>query len=194
MALRVDRKLNLVVPVERDGRVFTYVHSMPLPRSVFERYFLIMAQTFGALYAQQLNFFAGPKVAKLMLKKAAIESGTWEGDDGVENGLLNEVRRLSNVAVPSSSGGWEQLPYATALARSIFSEDEIEEVESHIIFFILSSAMQKGSHLSAFLDGMNALWGTLTTFSSITEFIASLPISMLAENTGEKEMIASVPS
>lgn len=194
MALRIDRKLNLIVPVEREGLGTVYVHSMPISREVFERYFLVIGRAFALIYSKDLNFFAGPRVAKLLLRNAAEEVNAWKGPEGVEAGLLGEIRRLSNVSVPREGGGWETLPYETALARGIFSEDEVEECENNICFFILNSAVQKRSSLLAFLVAMNEYWGTQTTLLNATEYTTSLPTLTPAASSGAVRTQSSVPT
>src|SRR3954465_11092498 len=94
--LRIDKRLNLVIPIETSiGTVF--VHSCPIRREIFEKYFLIISKTFAAIYSEGLNVIAGPRVALMMLKQIAINANAWEGNDGVESGLLNEIRRITNV-------------------------------------------------------------------------------------------------
>ena len=48
--MKIDKKLNLIVPVYGDDEktIRCYVHSTPISRETFERYFLIIGQTFGA--------------------------------------------------------------------------------------------------------------------------------------------------
>lgn len=190
--MRIDQRLNLVCKVEREGGGVIYVHSMPLSREVFEQYFLVLAKTFAALYAESLHAIAGPRIAMLLLRKIAMTQGEWDGDEGVERGLVNEIRRLTNV-VMLGSNGWETLPFHTARERKLLTEDEIAEVEGNICFFICISAMHKQKDLRTFLLPMCGLWGTSISSSTVTEFAVSLATSKVEESTGAEMPVSSVP-
>lgn len=172
---RIDRKLNLVYEIEGAENYKFYVHSMPISRQVFTQYFKVISRTFAQFFNNNLGFSAGPRVAALMLQEEAEALGTWEGPGGVKDGLMAEIRRLTNVVLPGKSKGWETLPYEVARSREMLTEDEQMEVEGIICFFIVNSAMHKSETLRGILWGMNGLWGTQTSFSNVTEFTASLP-------------------
>lgn len=177
--MKIDKALNLVCPVDTDdGRV--YVHSMPIGREVFERYFMVISKTFGALFTEGLNTIAGPRVAALLLKQTAIEMGTWDGELGVANGLMAEIRRLSNVAVPSPDG-WTSVPLNVAVSRGFLDQRDVDEAEGAIVFFTCISLMNKRKEAAYFVNGMCELWSTQTTSSSVMEFAASLPTSTATE-------------
>ena len=72
--MRIDKKLNLVVTLERDeGTV--YVHCVPLPREVIEQYKMSIAKAFAGILQQNLSYIAGPQTSMVMLKRAAEELG-----------------------------------------------------------------------------------------------------------------------
>ena len=102
--MRINKALNLVIPVdwEMGGQIF--VHSTPISREVFEQYFLVISKTFAAIFSQGLGAVAGPRIAYLMLKKTAEDMGLWAGPAGVGAGLMNEMIRLSNVIMPDEKG------------------------------------------------------------------------------------------
>lgn len=188
--MKIDNKLNLVVQVEgEEGTLF--VHSMPLSRMVWERYFVVLSKTFSAMIAEGMSFISGPRIAALMLRKVAEEGGTWEGKDGVANGLMAEIRRLTNVVLPGENG-WSTLPYQDAIARGLVSEDDAAEVDGLIVFFICVSAIQHRKDVPDSLARM-AVWGGLTTSLNCTEYAASLPISTLAATTDAMAAASSVP-
>ena len=119
--MRIDAKLNIVIEVETaDGSVF--VHSTPLSRDVFERYFLVIGQTFAELVGKGLSLLSGPRVAALLLKDVAQRGRVWDGPGGVANGLMAEVRRLSNVIMPGPAG-WRTVPLQDAIDKQLLSED-----------------------------------------------------------------------
>lgn len=185
--MKINNKLNLIVEVETsEGTIF--VHSTPLSREVFERYFLIIGKTFASLISEGLSFVSGPRVAAMMLRKIAQDAGVWEGRDGISNGLMAEIRRLSSVVIPSTSG-WVTMPFQDAIDRKTMDEDDIAEVEGLITFFICASAMSRKTEIGPVLDRMR-LWGALTTSLNSTEYAASLPTST-TEDTSETPMITS---
>ena len=130
--MKIDKRLNLVTEVQTDeGTVF--VHSMPISSEVFEKYFLVISKTFAAIIGEGLSFVSGPRVAALMLKKIATDLGVWDGKDGVNNGLMAEIRRLSNVVMPTENG-WKTYPLQDVIDKGMLDESDIAEVEGLIAF------------------------------------------------------------
>lgn len=190
--MQVDRKLNLVVPIQRpEGPI--YIHATPISRDVFERHFLVMSKTFAALWDQGLHITVGPRVAALMLKQQAERMGIWDGPDGVELGLMAEIRRLANVATPGEKG-WTMLPFQIAVDKGQIDPDEAAEVEGEFVFFTLECSLRKRAQLPVFIAAMNDRWGSRSTSLSVTEYAASLPISTKPENTGETVKHSSIPA
>lgn len=197
--MRIDKRLNLVVPilgepkVTKDERgedvesdnVVAYVHSTPISREVFESFHMVLAKTFSRLYTEGLNWRIGPRVAAMTLKSVAVAEGSWEGPDGVEAGLVNEIKRLTNVAVPGASG-WTTIPYTEATTKGIISPEDAGEVENAIAFFIVASAIHHRSEVKPIVTQAAKLWGGLITLSNSTEFAASLPTSIAGGNSGAR--------
>ena len=196
--MQVDRKLNLVVPIERNNGTTIYVHSMPISREVFERYHLEIAKTFSAIYQEGLGFVAGPRVAAMLLRRVSEDLKSWDDNPeakivGVANGLMAEVRRLSCVLVPGANG-WEMVPLQEALDRKAIDEDDAAEVENALVYFTVASSMHKRTELKGVLAGASKLWGGHVTSLNCSEYSASLPTSTAAGNTGEKAKPSSPPS
>lgn len=188
--MRINNKLNLVVEVETsEGSIF--VHSTPLSREVFERYFVVIGKTFSSVMSSGLSVISGPRVAAMMLRKVAQEEGVWDGRDGVENGLFAEIRRLSSVIFPSSSG-WQTLPLQAAVDRQVIDEDDLSEVENLITFFICVSAMVRKGEVSSILEKM-LLWGAQTSSLNVTEYQNSLPTLTATESSLQTAKPSSVP-
>jgi hypothetical protein len=193
MSVRLDKKLNLVVPVETDtGTIYT--HSMPISRDVFEKYVFIISKTLSVLYDEGLTVFAGPRVAATMLKNIAIDRGIWEGPEGVENGFMNEIRRLTNVVAPSAQGGWATTPFYDAVRSGVIDAESAAEVEGYIVFFTCVSLMHKRAEIPGLLQGMNDVWNTQTISLNSTDWANSLPTSMPAASIGETATVSSIPS
>lgn len=174
--MKIDKKLNLVVPVESDeGNA--YFHSTPIQRETFQRYHFVMCAAFTRLLNAGMEL-TGAKVAAMTLEEVAKEMGKWDGAIGVEKGLMNEIERLTNV-VALSDEGWGPMPVSDAIKRDLIDEDDWWEAKQRIVFFTLVCAMTRMAVRDDLLGIMNDSWQTQTTSSSCTEFIDSLP--MLSE-------------
>ena len=190
--MKINRNLNLVMEVDNgDSKIF--VHSMPISRQVFDTYYLPISKAFSAIYSQGLHTAAGPRVAKNLLRSAAIDIDMWEGPEGVENGLFNEIRRLTNVLVPVSGKGWETMVMDQAIKAGVIDDEQIIEIENCITFFIVASAMHMAKDREAILKGAGQIWGWQISSLNCTEFARSLPILTDAENSGETAPASSIP-
>lgn len=181
--MKVDKKLNLIIPVETENGVI-YFHSTPISRPVFEKYYLLIGKVFASLYAEGLQIIAGPQLAYLMLKDLAEKSGKWED---VQQGFINEIRRLTNVVLD----GREITPLQNVVDKGLVDEETLREVESAIVFFIVSSAMHKKGMLTAMMEVATGLYGWETTFLNSTEYAASLPMLTETESSGMTMTISS---
>lgn len=182
--MKLDRRLNLVIPVERGDGTTVYAHSAPISADIFDTYFLPIAKTFSAIYAEGLGPIAGPRVADKVLRKVAQEMGIWDTPGGVQHGLVAEIRRLTNVLLPGKNG-WELLPYEDALKQKTIDQDDAHEIEAALTFFMVASAMHRRADLEAILNGAMNLWGARTELLSCTEFLNSLRTLSEVGNTGE---------
>ena len=188
--MRIDAKLNIVVEVETDaGSIF--VHATPLSRDVFERYFMVLGRAFAGIMSGGLSLVSGPRVAALMLKKVAQESGEWEGPGGVETGLIAEIRRTAMAVTPGPSG-WLSMPLESASHRELISADDLSEVENLLAFFICVSCMVRKSEL-AYILGKMSMWGARVTLLNSTDFVASLSQSTEEQTFLPTEKLSSVP-
>ena len=61
--MHINRKLNLVIPIERADGSQIFTHSTPISAEVFDKYFLVIAKTFSAIYSEGLGPLGGPRVA-----------------------------------------------------------------------------------------------------------------------------------
>jgi hypothetical protein len=177
--MRVDKKLNLVVPCEQEGGEIIYFHSIPILKETFQRYSLVIAATFNKLLVNGLQSM-GARIAAFTLQEVAEEMGKWEGTQGVKEGLLNEIDRLTNVLVMGANG-WESVPVQTAIARGGIDEDDYEEAKQKIVFFILISAMARRDVAASFMVILENDWGMLTTPLNATAYGNSLLTSTVTE-------------
>jgi hypothetical protein len=177
--MRVDKKLNLVVPCEQEGGEIIYFHSIPILKETFQRYSLVIAATFCKLLVNGLQSM-GARIAAFTLQEVAEEMEKWEGTQGVKEGLLNEIDRLTNVLVMGANG-WESVPVQTAIARGGIDEDDYEEAKQKIVFFILISAMARRDVAASFMVILENDWGMLTTPLNATAYGNSLLTSTVTE-------------
>ena len=182
--MKLNRKLNFVIPVEGDTGTL-YVHSMPLSREVFERYYVTIAQTFTKIYTQGITLVAGPRVAYMTLKEVAIENGVWEGPLGVEQGLIAEINRLSNVIIPVD-GGWASVPLHDAIQKGVLDQEDVDEVMGIVTFFIVASAMHKRTELPALLEYVAKTWTAQLSSLNSTEYQTFLRTSIATDSSGAK--------
>lgn len=197
--MKLDRALNVVLQV--DGpKGSVWVHATPIGRAVFERYFLAISKAFIAIYEHGAAFIAGagPRIALLTLRKVSTDMGIWESApgmlDGVENGLMGEIRRLANVLVPASAGGWETIPFHEAKARGYLDDTDAAEVESFLVFFTLIWSMHRRAEAELMLTSVSEMLGLLTTSLTPTDYANSLQTSTGTDSTTSKAKASSIPS
>lgn len=191
-APRIDEQLNLIIPTyRRDGKT-VYVHASPISREVYDQYWYELALTFSMLHNEGFSATMGPRVSARMLKRVSIQNGTWQGDQGVEIGLMAEIRRLANVVVPGDRG-WQTMPLDDAIRTKAIDEDDADQVENALVFFSVGWRLYLKLERVGILDGAVKLWGASTKSVALSAFIASLPISTVTGSTGETPQAASSP-
>ena len=184
--MQIDRALNLVIPIERDGAAL-YVHSKPISSQVYDTYWRVLARTFADINAQGLGAM-GPRIAAKMLREVADEMGIWRDDPatkrvGVERGLMAEIHRLTNVLV-AGNRGWDMVPVDDALKDGHIDEEDLGEVDGILVFFTAASHLFRRANRAEMLQGSLGLWGAQIESSDCTEFLKSLTISTDAGSTG----------
>lgn len=186
--IRIDKKLNLVVPIE-DDEATLYVHATPLSHQVFERYYKVLARTFTVIVSMYSEV-SGPRVALMTLREVAEQLGM---KDDVEAGLIPEIRRSTNMIVPREDGtGYETVMFQMALDRRMLSDEDVSEVENALVFFTVYSAMLKRQQRMEMLDGAAKMWGAQVSSLNVTEYAASLKTSTESENTGVRGIHVSI--
>lgn len=189
--LTMNRKLNLVIPVDVREGLTVYVHSTPISREVFETYYQVIARTFTGMYNSGL--LAAPRTTSLELRRNAMELKMWEGRGGVETGLLGEIHRLTNVMKPNKSG-WEIVPYEDVIRDKFLDEDDVSDIENAICFFIVASAMHRRAELGSVMEIAQKFWGVQLTLLTCTDYRGSLSTPTSDESTGEKARASRIPA
>lgn len=196
--MRIDKRLHLIVPIYEDNSddspIVAYVHSVPLAEAIVDRYFMVLGQTYNAIFSQGLGFVAGPGHAMRVLRHIAEERGVWhdkEGTAGVERGLVEEIRRLTNVAALDKDGKWNALPLQVALDQGVISAEDKSEVENAIAFFIATCATLNRAQREGVLRAAGEIWGAQISSLDFTAWLNSLRTSTVTVNSGEKSPVAA---
>lgn len=193
--MRLTKDLRFAFTVQSENHGTLHVHTAPISRAIFEEYFAEIKAVFDACFeaGNPLSFItSGPRISYAALKSAATRAGTWKtrpeknAPTGVEDGLVNELVRLTTVAAAAGGGGWDTLPMATATQREILDEDAYYEILGVLVFFCAASKAGPRELVEEMLTMMesNKVWrfGSWTP----TEFVASLRTSKPAESTTKK--------
>jgi hypothetical protein len=202
--LRIDEQLNIILPLDRANGTVVWVHAAPISREVFQKYWLVLSKAFAGIYGEGLGSVAAPRIAALMLRRVseAMEvnrEGTineWNAPDGVQQGLMPEIRRMANVAAMASNGagrGWQLFTLEHAIAHHMIDEEDLDEVDGLLVFFTLVWRLHLRKDRRTVVDGGVRLWGASTTLQSLSAFAASLPTSTETASTGEKPPAPSSP-
>lgn len=179
--MRIDKRLNIVMPVESSDGKTVHVHAEPISLAVFEANALLIGKTFAAIFQEGLGSIAGPRVAAALMRRLADATGMRPECDA----LLNEIRRLANVVAPAEQG-WSVFPLQEAVDQKYFDERALSEAENALVYFTVASSMHRKSDLAEILDGAAQLWGAQTTALNSTAFKDSLPISTATASSGER--------
>lgn len=192
--MKLDKKLNFIVPIEEADGTKRYVHSAPVGEAVFDKFFMTIGQAFNEIYGGGLGMLAGPRVAAKLIRRIAERTETLDGPDGVEAGFFGNIRRLSSYVAPRGDGSWEPIPLDEALAKGLLSAEDASEVENALAFFTVASCMHRRSELPTILEVVSRIWDAQTSSSNSTEFSASLRTSTAPENTGAKPKPSPIPA
>ena len=186
--MKIDRRLNLVIPHEQADGSICYIHSMPITTETFNQHFEVLAQTWSQI-TTDYGAASGPRIAAMLLRKIAGERGAMEGPLGVNRGLLAEIRRLTMVIMPRGSNS-ASLMLDEAIQQGVLSAEDADIVENALVFFTCVSCMVSGKRRIVWLETMCSLWDAQTSSLNSTDFATSLPMSIETDNSGEKPKAA----
>jgi hypothetical protein len=184
VAITINRKLNLVLPIDLDEHRKIYFHSMPISVEVFDANFWLLTQTLANLYAHGIGPSMSPRIALRALRDTAKQ---FDDTQDVSLDLINEIYRLTNVVMPGTNGGgWVNIPYYEVKSKKLVDEQVLVEVENAIVYFIVASALHLRNELEMAYQGLITIWKAETTLLGATDYMRSLPILTQTANTGEK--------
>jgi hypothetical protein len=180
----INKKLNLVIPIEEDEKIKAWVYSVPLSYEVFEANYMLLIRTLSYLYANGIGPLMAIRVAKLALKDVAKQID--DTTDGSANIML-EIERTASILLPDEFGKWKPIPYSVAKNRGAFSAQKLREVENALVYFTVASAVHLEDEMPMAYNGLSQIWKAQTTLLSAMEYGNSLPTLTPVENTGEKQ-------
>lgn len=195
--MKIDSKLNLVVPVDGESEGKVYFHSTPILRETFERYHFVIAAAFTRLLEGGMQL-TGAAIAAMTLQEVAEDMGRWENKTvngktvpGIKEGLMQEIERLTNVLCWTAEG-WKTFPVNIAIQRQFIDEETWGEAKQRIVFFTLVCMMTRLAVMADLLTIMNDSWQTQTTSLTCTEYAGSLPTLSEIETSAAKQL--SIPT
>lgn len=190
--MKIDRNLNLVIPIQTEASGKVYVHSSPISRDIFEQFYMELGKVFTQCLAEGNEHMAitAPQISYYSLKAISKSLGTWAE---VEKGLVNEIIRLTNVII-STEQGWQTMPLYDAAKRSMINEDEEAEILSSVVFFTAISKASPKDLRKGFIEmaGNVRNWELLSL--DCTAYRNSLPILTKEELTGVTVPVSSIAS
>ncbi|EPC3581033.1 hypothetical protein ACRZDW_004852 [Citrobacter braakii] len=168
--MKIDKKLNLVCTVSRDDGSLVYVHTSPFPYEVVEEHCLMLGSLFTSFIAQ-VGGLGAARVAAMMLRKKIKQEQAVTGQTGPN--IVDEIQRQTTV-IFNDNGQWKPSPLETAMKLGIITADEFREVEGEIVFFMVSSAIQKPELIKPTVGSVIDMFGGQLTLSTATEWRDSL--------------------
>lgn len=180
--MKIDKKLNLVTNITRDDGSIVYLHVTPFPYEVVEEYCVLLGNLFTN-FITQVGPLGSARVAAMMLKKrlkqeqdARLEDGKSLSDLPKSLTLVDEIQRLT-VVIHNVGGQWKTTPLEVAFNQGVIDPDEYREVEGEVVFFMVSSAIQKANLIAPTVGTVIKMYDGQLTSSSVTAFRDSLQTS-----------------
>ncbi|MFQ1290893.1 hypothetical protein REV13_19495 [Klebsiella pneumoniae] len=180
--MKIDKKLNLVTSVTREDGSIVYLHVTPFPYEVVEEHCVLLGNLFTN-FITQVGPLGSARVAAMMLKKrlkqeqeARLEDGKSLSDLPKSLTLVDEIQRLT-VVIHNVGGQWKTTPLEVAFNQGIIDPDEYREVEGEVVFFMVSSAIQKANLIAPTVGTVIKMYDGQLTSSSVTAFRDSLQTS-----------------
>lgn len=196
--MRIDKNLNLVIPLESSTHGNIFIHSTPISRDIFKTHYRVFAKTYSQMLVDGVTAGAGPGIARIALESVSKEMGQSERDpEGiwpqVQREVVNEIIRMTNVAIAGKDGGYESMPLATAYARDVFDAEDREHIEGKLVFFVLERALHPMEQAIGMMNFIGGMWGLQTTSLDFTAYLSSLPTSTSGANSGETPEVQTAP-
>lgn len=191
MELSINRRLNIVLQVERADKSVAHVHSVPIASEIFESHATFLMKTMSSMYSDDFSPAVCSRMAYIRMRELiAADPQRW---GNIENTLLAEIWRLTNVIVPTPQG-YQTIPFDELKNGNTphLDADDVRDVKNYICFFTVASwahARQEREQLYEMLTK----YGAQITSLDATAYLRSLPTSSQDVNTGAMVTASSIP-
>nr|WP_244997276.1 hypothetical protein [Enterobacter dykesii] len=185
MIVKIDKKLNLVTNITREDGSVVYLHVTPFPYEVVEEHCLLLGNLFTN-FISQVGGLGAARVAAMMLRKKLQREQELrdEANQQAQQAqqapqaptIVDEIQRLTSV-VWNDGGTWKTTSFEVAMKQGIISPDEYREVEGEVVFFMVSSAIQKAHLIAPTVGSVIGMFGGQLVSLSVTAFRDSLQTS-----------------
>ena len=173
LIVKIDKQLNLVTNITREDGSIVYLHVTPFPYEVVEEHCLLLGNLFTN-FISQVGGLGAARVAAMMLRKKLKREQELNADNGQHGpNIVDEIQRLTSV-VWNDGGTWKTTSFDAAMKQGIISPDEYREVEGEVVFFMVSSAIQKAHLIAPTVGSVIGMFGGQLVSSSVTAFRDSL--------------------
>lgn len=179
LIVKIDKKLNLVTNITREDGSIVYLHVTPFPYEVVEEHCLLLGNLFTN-FISQVGGLGAARVAAMMLRKKLQREQELRGEDNQQAKqaptIVDEIQRLTSV-VWNDDGTWKTTSFDAAMKQGIISPDEYREVEGEVVFFMVSSAIQKAHLIAPTVGSVIGMFGGQLVSLNVTAFRDSLQTS-----------------
>lgn len=182
LIVKIDKKLNLVTNITREDGSIVYLHVTPFPYEVVEEHCLLLGNLFTN-FISQVGGLGAARVAAMMLRKKLKREQELRDEDNQPNQqaqqaptIVDEIQRLTSV-VWNDGGTWKTASFEVAMKQGIIFPDEYREVEGEVVFFMVSSAIQKAHLIAPTVGSVIGMFGGQLVSLSVTAFRDSLQTS-----------------
>ncbi len=182
LIVKIDKKLNLVTNITREDGSIVYLHVTPFPYEVVEEHCLLLGNLFTN-FISQVGGLGSARVAAMMLRKKLkreqelMDEANQQAQQAQQApNIVDEIQRLTSV-VWNDGGAWKTASFEVAMKQGIISPDEYREVEGEVVFFMVTSAIQKAHLIAPTVGSVIGMFGGQLVSSSVTAFRDSLQTS-----------------
>lgn len=179
LIVKIDKKLNLVTNITRDDGSIVYLHVTPFPYEVVEEHCLLLGNLFTN-FISQVGGLGAARVAAMMLRKKLKREQELRDEANQQAPqvqqaptIVDEIQRLTSV-VWNDGGTWKTTSFDAAMKQGIISADEYREIEGEVVFFMVSSAIQKAQLIAPTVGSVIGMFGGRLESLSVTAFRDSL--------------------
>lgn len=179
LIVKIDKKLNLVTNITREDGSIVYLHVTPFPYEVVEEHCLLLGNLFTN-FISQVGGLGAARVAAMMLRKKLKREQELrdEANQQAQQAqwaptIVDEIQRLTSV-VWNDGGTWKTASFEVAMKQGVISPDEYREVEGEVVFFMVTSAIQKANLIAPTVGSVIGMFGGQLVSSSVTAFRDSL--------------------